>query len=67
MTCPICEKGNLLNRTNTNLVKYREQEATLISYYSACDYCGSEVATPKQTRVNKRAMLEFKEMVDNIN
>ena len=64
MTCPICEKGELLNRTGDNLVKYREQETTLISYYSECDYCGSEVATSEQTRVNKRLTLEFKETVD---
>ena len=65
MICPVCEDGELLSRTSYNAGKYRGEETEILAYYSECNSCGSEIATPKQTRVNKRLMLEFKESVDN--
>jgi len=63
--CPVCENGELLSRISYNAVKYRGEEVEIPVYYSECNSCGSEVATSKQTRVNKRLMLEFKESVDS--
>jgi len=66
MICPVCENGELLSRTSYNAVKYRGEETEIPAHYSECNSCGSDVATSKQTRVNKKLMLEFKESVDEL-
>jgi HTH-type transcriptional regulator / antitoxin MqsA len=64
--CPICGEGHLEHRVEKNTVEYNGQTALLDSQYSVCDYCGSEQASPIQTRNNKRAMIAFKKRVTGI-
>jgi HTH-type transcriptional regulator/antitoxin MqsA len=64
--CPICGEGHLEHRVEKNSVEYRGQTALLDSQYSVCDQCGSEQASPIQTRNNKRAMMAFKKRVDGL-
>lgn len=64
--CPICGEGYLAHRVEKNEVEYNSQSAQLDCYYSVCDSCGSEQASPNQTRDNKRAMMAFKKQVDGL-
>jgi len=64
--CPICGEGHLEHRVEKNSVEYSGQTALLDSQYSVCDQCGSEQASPIQTRNNKRAMMAFKKRVDGL-
>jgi HTH-type transcriptional regulator/antitoxin MqsA len=64
--CPICGEGHLEHRAEKNSVEYNGHTALLDSYYSVCDLCGSEQASPNQTRDNKRAMMAFKKKVDGL-
>lgn len=64
--CPICGEGHLEHRVEKNSVEYSGQKALLDSQYSICDHCGSEQASPIQTRNNKRAMMAFKKRVDGL-
>lgn len=64
--CPICEQGHLVAIEDTNDTEYRGVTRRLPLHYSECDVCGSETATPEQTRYNKRAMTAFKKEVDGL-
>ena len=65
-TCPICGEGHLKDQVGKNSVEYSGHSILLDSHYSICDLCGSEQASPIQTRNNKRAMMEFKKQVDGL-
>lgn len=45
--CPVCEEGNLKEKTEINPLLKIE------SFFSVCDVCFSEIATPEQTKRNK--------------
>lgn len=64
--CPLCGEGHLELRVYKNSVEYNGQTALLDSQYSECDFCGSEQASPIQTRNNKRTMMAFKKQVDGL-
>ena len=64
--CPICGEGHLNQQVDKNNVEYNGRSCLLDSHYSVCDSCGSEQASPIQTRDNKRAMLAFKKEVDGL-
>jgi|APLak6261674355_1056100.scaffolds.fasta_scaffold00149_11 HTH-type transcriptional regulator/antitoxin MqsA len=64
--CPICGEGHLEYRVEKNSVEYNGHTALLDSHYSVCGLCGSEQASPNQTRDNKRAMMAFKKQVDGL-
>lgn len=65
-SCPLCEKGRLQTHQEKTAVEYHGHSAELNSLYSVCDACGSEMATPAQTRANKRSMIAFKKRVDGL-
>ena len=62
--CPICEEGYLEAYEELDSVEYRGVTRELPLKYSECNACGSETATAKQSRDNKRAMVAFKKEVD---
>jgi len=64
--CPICGAGHLDHQVEKNRVEYNGQTILLDSHYSICNSCGSEQASPIQTRNNKRAMISFKKQVDGL-
>jgi len=64
--CPICEEGRLIAIEDMDDAEYRGVTRCLPLHYSECDACGSETATPEQTRHNKRAMIAFKKEVDGL-
>lgn len=64
--CPLCEEGQLHEQQGKNPVEYNGHRAELDIFFSVCDVCGAEQATPEQTRHNKRAMSAFKKEVDGL-
>lgn len=65
MKCNICEEGDLASCVEGILVSYKECEDFINSYYSKCSYCGSEVVSPEQAKLNKQEVEDFKEDVDS--
>lgn len=58
--CPVCEEG-ILSPTKTIYTFVPVGETTEISSileYSTCSMCGSEVASPEQTKRNKQRILD---------
>ena len=64
LRCPICEEGNLSERTSKDRVDYKGETAELDLHFSVCDSCGSEQVNVQQSRMNKRYMVAFKKRVD---
>ena len=62
--CPICESGQLHEKTELEETTYKGVTAQTPLYYSICDACGSEQGNAAQSRKNKQAMLSFKKQVD---
>ena len=42
LRCPICEEGNLSERTSKDRVDYKGETAELDLHFSVCDSCGSQ-------------------------
>lgn len=64
--CLICGEGHLHQTIEMNPVTYNGVTKELPLYGSTCDVCGSEQADAEDTRMNKRAMQEFKREVDGL-
>lgn len=64
--CPICESGRLVEERGTNSVDYKGVAEDLIMLSSVCESCGCEQVTARQSRANKRAMIEFKKRVEGL-
>lgn len=64
--CPICEEGHLSIQEEIIHVEHMGQRGSISSQFSTCDVCGSEQATPANTRFNKRAMIAFKKQVQGL-
>lgn len=62
--CPVCGEGVLQVQVGKNFVEYKGQSMELDMYFSICNVCGSEQSDAIQLRANKRAMVEFKKLVD---
>jgi C4-type Zn-finger protein len=63
LICPLCEIGKLEARVEKIEQEYNGHKALLDLHYSECLYCGSEVATTEQLRLNKQSSLDFKRSV----
>lgn len=61
--CLICGEGKLTHLIDYNQVEYKGSTGFVALHYSTCDVCGSEQADAEDTRMNKRAMQEFKREV----
>ena len=59
--CPICGEGNLHHKIGKNYLEHKGRTIEVDFYYSLCDVCGSEQASPGQTRLNKRIMIYAKQ------
>jgi HTH-type transcriptional regulator/antitoxin MqsA len=64
--CTVCEEGTLHEQIETNSVEFKSQNKELPLHFSECDCCGSDIATPEQSRKNKQLMTEFKKQVDGL-
>ena len=64
MICPVCEEGELTPYEDLETVEYLGVTGQILSQWSECDHCGSEIATAKQSRFNKETMLEFRKKVE---
>lgn len=62
--CPVCGEGALRVVLGSMPFEYQGQTATLQQLSSACDCCGSEIATATQSKANLRAATAFKKQVD---
>ncbi len=65
-TCPICEAGQLHAKFELIDVEYAGHHGSIESHFSVCDACGSEQSGAVETRLNKRAMIEFKKEVQGL-
>lgn len=57
--CPICGEGNLIEKTVQNERSINGVKKIIPLQSSDCDFCGTELATPSQSRANKRVMIAF--------
>lgn len=64
--CPACGEGHLHSRTGIEQVEYKGRHGEVPLHFSACDYCGSELAGEAESVANKRAMLAFRKTVDGL-
>lgn len=62
--CPVCGEGALRVVLGSMPFEYQGQTTTLQQLSSACDCCGSEIATAAQSKANLRAATAFKKQVD---
>lgn len=54
--CLICEQGYLEAKEGTNKIEHKGQTKILPMYFSECNYCGSEQASPTELHKNKSIM-----------
>lgn len=59
-TCPICEKGTLVEQQGHNTIPYKGFRLNVPFVYSRCTQCESEQATGEQITQNKQACLDMK-------
>ena len=64
--CPVCAEGRLHALVGTHAVEYRGQKMELPLHYSLCDVCGCEQGSTGELRRNKRAMMDFRAVVDEL-
>lgn len=57
--CPICEEGVLTEHIEADTIRPRgfTEDIEVNMKYSTCNVCGSEMATPEQSRYNQRQIL----------
>lgn len=60
MICPICEQGNLTEKIEYNTIVHNEQVVPVKTYYSTCDFCGSDQANYLQIKKNKEEVDKLK-------
>lgn len=65
-SCPVCEQGELLDKTDWHLIKYNRVSIWMPSFCSVCNYCKSELTDVEQASTNKQIMVDFRKAVDNI-
>lgn len=59
-TCPICDKGTLVEKLEHHTVPYKSYLLNVPLVYSHCSHCEADVATGDQLKRNKEACLEMK-------
>lgn len=64
--CPICDAGHLHDSNEKNTVEYKGRSGEIDMAFSVCDECGSEQASTKQLRANKRAMIAYRKKIDGL-
>ena len=64
--CPICGEGTLIEKTTNNVREINGVTRIIPLHSSICSVCGSELATPHQTRINKRTMVAFDKEVNGL-
>lgn len=64
--CPLCENGILTEIQGTHEVRYKNRIKLIDDYYSVCNNCASELTNHEQSVLNKQAVIEFRESVDNL-
>lgn len=62
--CPACGEHGLHEVNDTLEFQYKGQSTKLSQLLSVCDCCGSEIATPRQSKLNLRAANAFKKRID---
>lgn len=51
--CPVCDKGELFERTREVTIK-DEDRTMMTQVYSVCDICGSEIVNIQQSIINRK-------------
>jgi len=59
-TCPICGEGVLHVRSEERTITDRGMTAAYHFQHSVCDYCESDLITPKQLQANQREVVAAK-------
>lgn len=62
--CVACGKGYLTEKVGSNFIGYKWTEIKVERHYSTCDKCGAEQVNNKQSKLNKKVMLEVRKAID---
>ncbi|MDD9581193.1 type II toxin-antitoxin system MqsA family antitoxin [Enterobacter sp. FR 78] len=64
--CPICGEGTLVEKITNNRREINGITKLIPLHSSICSTCGTELATPYQTRLNKRVILAFEKEANGL-
>lgn len=63
-TCPICDKGILVERQDHQTIQYRGFGLNIPMVFSHCNQCESNQATDQQVLKNKQTCMAMKASVE---
>ena len=58
--CPICDKGDLVEKQEHHTLQYKGFGLNVPIVFSRCTHCEANLATGEQTKRNKQACLALK-------
>lgn len=64
--CPACGEGKLTSHVREVVIEHAGVRGIVPAHYSACDYCGSELAGPAESQANKRAAVAFRKCAEQL-
>jgi YgiT-type zinc finger domain-containing protein len=59
-TCPLCGEGELIEKNDTFEVEHDGRKGVVILLCDECTVCGSELCGSEHSRLNKQAMIDFR-------
>jgi len=64
--CAACGSSELIELQEVNHVTHRDIKGQVVTFFSECKTCGSEVVTDNQSKKNKRSLMAFKKTCDGL-
>lgn len=64
--CPACGVGELHSHSETDSFEYAGSALTAEDYFSACNSCGTEIATPEDIRKGQRSRIHARKIHDKL-
>lgn len=65
-TCPACGEGLLEERQERHTIEHGGVSGDVPLYLVVCSECGSELATAKEAKANKRAVVAFRKQAEGL-
>jgi YgiT-type zinc finger domain-containing protein len=58
--CPLCGEGELIEKTDPFEVEHEGRQGVVMLLSEECTVCGSELCGSEHSRINKQAMIDFR-------
>lgn len=64
--CPVCGVGNLTRKSELDTLTYKGKSKEYTHFFSVCDFCHVDQAGAEELKINKRAVIEAKKIIDGL-